>query len=158
MLLTLGLITVGELVLTQHELATRRLWLGRYRDVKPVPLSIITDVQTEEFFRGKFCLRTLHRDDTPSLLIGHSRSEKEREWLAAVVMRASEDDGDATASTIPHTLQPVRKERSPVCWPRSGERDTDQPGACWWSFSSKTATRPCLPRLEWPKSPVPLHR
>ena len=105
-------VTVDEVVLTQHELLTRRVWLRWHRHVQRVPLSTISGLEIDQLVRSKpregspgvFRLRTVHHDDTPPLRLGHAWSEEERAWLSAVVTQACQDAGDATSASIPESL------------------------------------------------------
>ena len=47
-LLILSWVTVDEVVLTQHELLTRRVWLRQHRKVQRVPLSTISCLELEQ--------------------------------------------------------------------------------------------------------------
>lgn len=110
--LTLWWVTIDEVVLTQHELGTRRVWLRQHRHVQRVPLSTISGLECEQVVRAKpreggpgvFRLRTAHHDDTPPLRLGLGWSEEERAWLSAVVTQASQAAGEGTSSAIPQSL------------------------------------------------------
>lgn len=111
-------VTEPELVLTPHVLTQRRVWLKWHRHIEHIPLSTLAGSTVEQVTRpqngypGVNRLRTVHTDDTPPMMLAHNWSQEERDWLGLVLRHACHAAGDATAESIPRTLQALRATKN----------------------------------------------